>query len=352
MLTYLPKWYEVVAVKSPDGIEKRAEAIEARVANVEEEEALKAAAVFLDLGLKENEYLSELGAVIQEKDPQFIIENGDIELKILMAAMLKELIKDKQNGLSDVVSYALAAGSFLGKRKLLIPDLLARCEKYLFDTSVAVRKKIDYDHEGLVKKLSAVSTVADQNGALNTLKAPLEACFKEIVTGFRKMARNQQLLKEESDILWWLYSHKSALQDIKPDKLMKGASGVVVAKELADFSEIAPGPYAHAEAFLSRMLSFEEAATAVFGIEDAVLAIPKAWREQTLKDIDFEEKQNLWAFCPVLFSLAASIKFGDKKGWLPEVETKFNFSLSEQRLTATQIAMQAFRECMLFKWAE
>jgi GTPase-associated system-like protein len=122
------------------------------------------------------------------------------------------------------------------------------------------------------------------------------------------------IVSEESNMLWWLISETSRDVNQRWSGMPLGMACVVAGKELADLTQIVPGPFA-ARAFLDRAIrSGGNEVAASISIAKAVNDTAKTWR-----DSHFSKPlpTGLEGILPLTHAVVLSVQAADDKAWRP-----------------------------------
>ena len=174
----------------------------------------------------------------------------------------------------------------------------------------------------------------------NTISA-LDEAVQQINESIRKTIKatpgQLSLVREETDILWWLYGERS--NDLKKPFAEIDVSVLcfLVAKELADLTQVAPGPYS-ALGFLDKALqSGRTELPARVAVATALTTVPADWRTQLAQTVPPE----LVDLSPVLRT-AKQVSAGGPTASMPGLE-----------LSPLCLAHQLYQELMLSRqWRE
>lgn len=283
MNTMFGEWYRAVQ------LEPKAAELELRWQGVEK---LKASTdtgfieqlVKLHLALPDvsGEFMSSFRTTFFEIDSTFRMTGNDIELQVLAGAVLDATL-DRKDVFSDGVALTLIASAAPDlRKKIFLQDVLTKASDHLFDRGSLVRSvqlKSKINMAGFDASITEIKTAATTNPV--TLGVPLEAAFRVVADNFSKLNQNidgrltsiqrrQDVLAEESNIVWWLFgaARRDTLVTFAQENAVQAA--FCAARDLADLTIIVPPPLA-ASAYLSRILSAHASEKfALSGLSDAI----------------------------------------------------------------------------------
>jgi hypothetical protein len=312
-----------------DALPKRWSAIEGYSPNASGVVSL--ARLFYSLGSFDEEFHLGFQTAFQTADPPFKMSGNENELSVLAGAELIDLIDRGDTGLADLAALSLvcAAGANLRPppRVKRIPELAA---KYLSERTLG-RWTIQSDDE-----------IESAESALGSLAAAQEP-FPLLAKHLRTMQRQLDLVREESNMLWWLFSDFSRDQQTTWSKVPFAAVPVVAGKELSDLTGIIPGPTA-ARAFLDRVIHSAKSKPPVsILITDAINNLPAEWRTAYSRDYCTTETA---ALQPITLGIKLSLSAPENNAWLPAF-ARGTLLPSGAKIAPNILAHQVFLEAML-----
>jgi hypothetical protein len=169
----------------------------------------------------------------------------------------------------------------------------------------------------------------------------------EVAAAAAEVAEEQRhglrVLREETNILWWLFAEHSRDLGHQMAQLPLPAACVVSGKELADLVEVLPGPLA-AVGVLDRMLrAVEPQLRTTTTVQEAVNAAPREWRARWAAGAECERVEDL---CPVLCGIRRSLDTNGPDDWIPPVRTLTTVDVLAG-LPPVELAVQAYQERLL-----
>lgn len=295
MNSYFGDWYRSAGIP-PEGVPlaKRWEAIESFEADVGGVSSLTQ--VFYKLGLSDSSFPEKFRSAFNKVDPGFPMSGNDRELIVLAGAELVDVIERGSRDVADLAALFLVCGAAQNIRTATVAQIPEIAVKYLSQRSVQRAKpEKDGKEEALSKALAAV-------GEPHSKLAP----------EFQKLQLEFPIVKEESNMLWWLISETSRDVNQRWSEMPLGMVCMLTGKELADLTRIIPGPFA-ARAFLDRAIrSGRDEVAASISISDAVKDTAKTWR-----DSHFSKAlpTGLEGILPLTHAVTLSVQSSNETGW-------------------------------------
>jgi hypothetical protein len=264
MNSYFGDWYRSVGIP-PEGIplEKRREAVKAFEVGAAEVSLLTQ--IFYELSPTDQSFPQKFRTAFNQVDPNFPMSGNDRELIVLAGAELVDVIERGTRDIADLAALCLVCGGVQNVRTApAVPQIPEIAAKYLSDRSVGRDKpEEDGKEETLLKALTAAGEP-----------------YSKLAPEFQKLQLKFPIVSEESNMLWWLISETS--RDVKQrwsEIPLFGMVCTLTGKELADLTQIIPGPIA-ARAFLDRAIrSGRNEVPPSISIAHVVNDTAKTWRE-------------------------------------------------------------------------
>jgi hypothetical protein len=331
------EWYRLAGIE-PDGaiLAKRWGVIEGYTPT--RDDVVSLTQLFYRLGKPKETFISAFVKIFHDVDPAFRTRENNHELSVLAGAKLVEIIEKSDISLADLAALSLvssAAGNLRPAPSVKdIPEIAAR---HLESRS---RDRIssfeDDDNTGTRQELF---------DALTGLGAPHDELAKEL----RQLQRKMDVVTEESNMLWWLFSEFSRDEQERWASFAVPAVALMAGKELADLTVVLPGPIA-ALAFLDRVIkSAKSKPPATVSVEDAINGVSLEWRQRYA---DKNCPSELEALLPIGYGVRASLTASENNAWLPAFAQVAGIS-STAKIVPNLLAYQVFIECLLCRsWKE
>ena len=298
MNSYFSDWYRVAGIP-PEGIPltKRWEGVESFAVDAAEISLL--AQVFYQLNSSDPSFIQRLREALNKVDPNFPMSGNDRELIVLAGAVLVDTIERRSRDIADLAALCLVCGAVQNVRVAsAVPQIPEIGTKYLSQRSVQRAKpEKDGKEEALSKDLAAQGEV-----------------YGRLAPEFQKLQLEFPIVSEESNMLWWMISETSRDVGQRWSELPLGMVCTLSGKELADLTQIIPGPIA-ARAFLDRAIrSGGNEVAASISIAKAVNDTAKTWR-----DSHFSKPlpTGLEGILPLTHAVVLSARASDDKTWQP-----------------------------------
>ncbi len=268
---------------------------------------------------------TELIEATREFDNAFVPAGRATEIAVLAGAVLNEVLLSKRDSTSDCVALAIVVPAFQGLRKANpIPQLVTSAEQYLADRSADLRKppKDSKPEAGVAKDVIDNTTQALKESQfpqaadhLGTLVAAQNKIMRGQAAEIRALEKRLLLLREESDVLWWLTGAHSRIVNQSFADLEPGAAALLVGRELADLTQIIPGPLAIG-AFAKRMLgsTLSEKAEVELTLGSAINSLSGQVRTAWGEDAQAAKSSGI---CPLYSAIVHSLTVAKPAEWPP-----------------------------------
>jgi len=361
-------WYRLVDLK-PDAetLTNRWHIINEYRKEASTEQWLDVIRIFLGADLSAVRTSGQFAQLFKAADPLFSLAN-DIELRVLAGAALIHRLSVPAPD-ADTVALGLASAYFAGRGPQgTFPGAVEQALQYLQDEGLRVReesdalaqvklsaslkdfKKIDLPDITATQTWAALEshfrTVVEWNNELLTVLRRLQSSFSSAVEAFKKTTSSGTIgaLKEESNILWWLFSERS--RDLQTPFAEIGFPGgiLLVSKEVADLTALLPGP-ASIGSVLGKALANCGATPEKVRLKDAVNAAPRDWREQWMSSLDSSTVEDL---TPIIRSIRLSLSTGEPETWTPAYDKSGGLK-AKLTLAPLDLATQLYTESLLVR---
>lgn len=357
MHKYFADWYRSANIEPKrDEINSRWKGIENFVANMNLQDIIEIIRLYYELQNKDKSFLDKYRKTFKDLDPTFPMKENALELQVLAGATIAQILNSKVSFKIGFTAYATACVSCKGLKKAIIADIEGIADTYLANESLRVRNisrpeipterlhipnlpsnqpPIAFNQEGVTKLVMSISTIiaTQHNSMVDTFTNIIEKQKEEI-----------DILKEESNIAWWLYGEYS--NDLKqPINLLKVSFAcLVIAKELASLTQILPGPRS-ARAYLYKMLrSVEPNLSFKITIKQAINMAEKDWK----LSVETKDYASIIDLCPIHLAIELSLSIDSKDEWVAPYE-KLSGVKVEEEISPIDLALQFYQEAMLFK---
>lgn len=176
--------------------------------------------------------------------------------------------------------------------------------------------------------------------ALKAGEGPLPVLAKQL----QKLDRELAIVREESNMLWWLFSEFSRDEKRRWTEFSVPAAAMMAGKELADLTRVIPGP-ASARAFLDRVIRcVKPKPTASVLVTDAVNEVTIEWRQKYV-----DEKRcptEVEDLMPLSHAIKLSLSSPNNNEWFPSFISRTQIPTTA-KLVPNVLADQSFLESLL-----
>jgi hypothetical protein len=195
--------------------------------------------------------------------------------------------------------------------------------------------------------------VTQVNAAIEALGAANSKSQTETAAAFKANADRAALenrisvLKEECDVLWWLFGEYSATVKKSWSDGLASEFCIALGRELANLMAFYE-PSSNATSFLSKALSRSAAATESLTVKQLLDAGSTAWRGAVAENVR-EPVRHSGGVTPLHAGLVERVDASSR--WVEHL-AEITALKPEYQLTPVQWALQACREALLLTWLE
>jgi hypothetical protein len=352
-------WYNAVSLL-PDArtLELRWEAVEVLANELKVAEVPNVVRVFFALSGADG-FLEVIRNATQKRDTTFITDGDRNELSVLAGGVIAHSVS-KSSNVANAIALAVSCAGAQGLRQApRLQGVVDEAMRYLTEESVRARAVsenpvVDLNVAELTKLLASRGGVAVSDA--NSVWSGVEVVLKEFLAEHTKHTKSinsslettRKRQREESDILWWLFSDHTldgskAFSDLSVPKAC-----VWGARDLAALTLFMPGPFAN-PAFLHRMLRLVKARVpSGVSISESVDACDLEWKQKLLSALPVQQLADL---CPVLFAIAKSVEVGGGTAWTAAFEHSTGLA-AQGKLAPVHLAVQVYNETLLLRALE
>lgn len=354
MHKFFPDWYRVAGIQpDSENVVKRWAGVEAIVANLDTNKALDVARLFLGLTTLSTESKDQFSSAFRKTDPAFPMRDNDLELRVLSAAVAAHYLESQRTAAGDALALALVSGACVDLRpSMLLPEIVTIAKNYIFQEGQKVREHSEVPEiKGIAKGdqlLADAKTTATQNNMpalVDALAAPLQELSATVAKSANDAANHLNnaiaTLIEQTNILWWIFAGISRDRSRPYAEIEFAEACLVAGKELADLTELLPGPVA-APAVLDKVLSVANGTTANVSFEAAINTADAGWKQSCISTLDVQ----LDELCPIHSAFRSS---ADGSAWIKAFEAVWGIQVKKANPEALALAVQMYNERLLQK---
>lgn len=342
-------WFAVVSLRpSPEQLQRRWAAVEAIAGVAKRPALLNLVRVSKNLN---GDYVP-LSDAARASDETFQTHQCEPELRVLAGAAIAEILK-KSSKRANVLALATVTAGFGGTQgDDLFRRVHAHAVRFLADEALGARRvdgpivgaKTSDFSENIRRFTAAVA------GAPPTIPQQVATLVEEVTKAQGKtigdLGTAIDALREESNMFWWAFAAHSRHLDRSFRDVGIAAACVVGAFELAELTNLIPGPRS-SSALLDRLLAQLDEKTKLISVADAVNASDREWRSRWVKTGADSELREL---VPVLHAAAKSLETDSLTDWVSSF-TK-STGIADAKLTPTALALHAYQENLLVRALE
>jgi len=273
--------------------------------------------------------LAEIVDAFRQAHPERPVDPGGREIEVLAAACLVVLIDSNEDqALATATALAVATASMCAARKPNLPmDLAGIASRQLRELSEANSRRPDLSRylgtvlsplnlDAAAKQYQAAQNTDGFNAAMKTVADVTDNALKAVLQNQQRAlnatAKTMAMQDEELQMLWWLIGGRSWDLDCPFQEVATEARTLVMAKELADLTNIHPGP-ASIKGLLSRSY-VEDARTSIQNVVMATESGVTEWLNALLDDIGDEDPSSVTL--PLHLAIKRQIEAGRGDTWV------------------------------------
>ncbi len=301
-------------------------------------------------------------AAFKAADPAFQMSGNDLELSVLAGAVLCRIMSEESDAADAAALGLVCAVSVSPPHPPWAGPFVARAAAYLDSRLRELRKQAEVRGPTLPqKKLAAgfeafAARLAENQPAQNAdaarklaevLLQALASVTEVAAEAIAELDRQSDLRREETDILWWLFSATSRDLKISFKEAKTLAASLVAGKELADL--VRPPGVLPARSLLLGIippLSGRNASKGI-GLIAAVNATDRAWRQGVA---DRHRLDLVADLCPLLAAVRQSLTTDGEDEWTAAYKKASGIGPGALFQPA-DLALQMHRECLLARLA-
>lgn len=222
----------------------------------------------------------------QEADAAFRMRDNNRELSVLAGAKLALVMDGTSDDLGDFAALALISCAAQNLRATpCVSEIPVMAAQHLARRSI--------------------------NRNLVNLEAPADITKES--TELLQVKRDLAIVKEECNILWWVFGESSRDLDTRWSEITVGQVALVSGKELADLTNVLPGPAA-AAALLDKIIkTAKRRQPATVAIKNAIGEVSASWRQKFARESFLPQLKNL---CPISNGIKLSVDLSENDAWI------------------------------------
>ena len=292
--------------------------------------------------------------------------SGKLENQVAAAMVVLSILEDQNNGIvGPTAAYALGCAAFAPTCQFPVTQLLIIARTRLSEEAVRLRRRaplapmslspqptvpvpnqIGFNNQQfqvnpggwqnvpLPAHDSLKSWIESASQALQVMQGSLLDASQRLLGYASDIQAAQRLPEERIDLLTWVNSGYSLSRMQPVDGLSPIERILPAARELADLTQIIPGPYA-APALLHQFLGSPEPTKTVV-LTEALRVQPPEWRRPLVTGIPAED------LCPVLRLMRAMEQADGSTLLPPDLQ-----ALAEYPVHPTRLALELYEELLL-----
>lgn len=320
MLKGFNEWYLDVDLRpTAEQLEARMRGIEAFVRNGSGESVCELARLYFGIPA-DGDVVEEFAEYFSDVDPSFSARNRE-ELALLAGATLVYLAEEDTafGSLAELLCAVLATY----RRPASSERILQRLQQQLKLDSIALRAANmsltdaeDAPIDGAIDRLSAElgeeaewsSEIAER---LITILKNLSQAEEDTILELRN---ELSVMREDSQILWWMTGQWSNYHQTSLKQLDKGAACLIIGVEAAEFVKNFPGP-SGMKAVLYHVIGNCKGKSAALPLTDVIRVADNEWKQELSDHLD---ENRLLQLLPIHTAIVRSQNTTSDEQWYPK----------------------------------
>jgi hypothetical protein len=345
-------WYSIAQLNSNhELLQRRRAAVDALIKTLDPELIYELVRIFFNLPAKNAKATKQFEDAICEADNAFTTIGSEIELTVLAGATLA-LSLESTSTLRTTAAICLVVPHLQEIRNPIIPEIIQRALQFLANEAASLRntqptktKVLELPKDSFDAVITALNadTVASASEPLTKLFAAHSQQIRTLNSNIITLQSRYDLLREESDMLWWLTGESSRIKSKSFSDLPQTQTSILVGLELAQLTRKKPGPVA-VEAFIRRMFKQTQASPAKpVQLDKAVNALERETRKAMVEKFENHSALDL---CPVYFACSSSLHVEGDKEWFAIFKNSQDLD-PHLKLNQVNFAKQVYLESLL-----
>jgi len=306
-------------------------------------------------------FLVKFKAAFKESDAAFQMSGNDLELSVLAGSALCWIFSQKADE-ADAASLALLSAVSITKAPEWCEPFVSHATAYLDGRLRELRKnpvvrqpqfatkKLKQQFDVFAARLAENQPPQTSEAAKQMCEALLQAmsaATEEAATAIGQLARQSDLRRQETDVLWWLTAGVSRDLGETFKHLKTPAASMIAGKELADL--VSPPGILPAKSILQSIIASATGKPAgkPIPLDTAVNTTDAAWRQRLVGGLAIDRVADL---CPLLGAVKYSLTTDKAGGWTGAYRKAYGID-PKTALQPVELAHEIHRECLLARLA-
>ena len=298
--------------------------------------------------------VQKIRGAFRKADDLFEPEGNERELEVLAGTCLVALM-DRGGTVGAFAALAISTTSLAGARKADVPmDLCAQAETAIDRIASADRKRpsleiwtsadpLNLSFEGAADSIRNAGDWSECSDAFTSALADIQSGMETVAQQQAKFAgavsQFFRVQDEELQMLWWLTGQRSWEYDCPLDEVPDDARPLALAKELANFTELPPGPPSIL-ALLSRAGLKEQARVR---IPEAINSSDNRWLARIVGE---EEPSPVSS--PIHYAIKRQVEVGNEHAWVAGWAAATDVN-PDHSISPLQLGVLFYRERLLWE---
>lgn len=288
----------------------------------------------------------EFVSLFKEIDNTFSDDLAD-EIRLLAGLILCEVVKqNKWKNLIAVSEIYAQTFEFMGYNSIC-KNVTNELADDFDERRIRIREEISLNKnkiEPLDKNINLMGTSEDQEeieynedvvNNLDSILNKVNELVNQVNNANQLQNENIEILREESQILWWLLTGYSDDMKMKYSEINPKIAAIIIGKDLASCVSTFPGPFP-IKSILIKALDFVNTGEETFSFNEYIDSIDDNIIEELIGDAVVDT--------PILFALMKKAENGIRN-WITSFSKKFSFR--DGAYSVIDVAYETYLECIL-----
>jgi len=306
---------------------------------------------------KNIEYYDDFIGNFRDEDPKFPSSENVVEVRVLAGSTICKKF-DRQSSNADILSIAILSSQLnTGDETILLPEVLTKASRYYRERSRNARRVEETGSEEQIEvgsiDLRRVNSLGNKwNNAKNELNDRINELIKyieknrsntsQLLRYIERQNHHIKCLREETEVLWWLFGGRSKDTETPFKEVGIPGSTLQLGKELADLTEIVPGPKS-AKGILRKATELITEDYDDVSIEEVLGSANEEWLREWIAEVEITER--IVGLTPCIS--AANSFCQSHENWKTLYDNTPCLISPTLKLSPPNLSFQAYLECLL-----
>ena len=360
MNPHFSEWYSLVDI-DPDRetLERRWEGVTSAAQVRSTNKWLDYVRIYNGDNIEDIEHYDDFVEHFRKEDPKFPSDENKLEARVLAGSAIHKKFKGRSSN-ADILSISILTSQLhSGDENILLPEVFKKASDYYSKRSHQVRstedrgsdEAIEAEHSSLKRvdsfgnnwKSERSNVRRKMNKSIGIIEQNKRKMSK-VVEFFKKQEHTIKCLREETEVLWWLFGERSKDTEKPFEEIGVPGATIQLGKELADLTEMVPGPRS-TKGILRKGTEIIAGDYKEVSIEKALDAVDEEWLQEWLEQVVITERISGLTPC-----ITAAHSFcQSNENWKSLYENTPCRISPTTELSPPDLSYQVYLECLLLR---